>query len=87
MTLEDLAALCAGSVVLEINPHRGLYMSVDEYLDDHDCRVCERSAKFERREPLIELQFYPSSPTGFVVLYGNAVEDVLALAEVWWTKS
>lgn len=84
MKLEELAALCAGSVALEINPHRSSYQSVDEYLDVREWRACELAEGFERHEPLIELQFYPTSPVGFVTCYGNTIEGVLALAAAWF---
>ena len=82
--LAELTAACKASVSLSINQHRNYYQSVLEYLQDRlelDCISDEISqevlAEMISRDTVIDLQFYPDTPTGFYTVLGYNLDMVL----------
>jgi len=89
MTLEELAARCNASVTLEINEHRTSYQSVDDYLTECQSRSDEGRLnivegaihRMIETNTIVRLQFYPTTPVGFIEIWGATVDEVLAEAE------
>lgn len=77
--LERLAARCKGGVTLEINPHLGVYETAGVYLGEHDLSETDPRVTFEmvKRNRIVRLQFYPSTPIGFFVIFHHDVEEAL----------
>jgi len=86
MKLEELIKKCKCGVYLTVNEHRDVYQSVEERIDEINC-IDENTINDELKKRLIkanciyELQFYPYTPIGFYVAYGESLEEVLREAE------
>lgn len=81
MTLEELAARCKASVSLTINGHRDVYETIERYIGEADDDVTpEVMARFHEGADVFELQFYPSTPIGFIRVWGTSLAEVLDLA-------
>jgi hypothetical protein len=79
-TLGELAARCKGGATLEVNPHRGMYQTVAEYLDDRDFDPSELPPDGIAGDDLYILQFYPDSAVGMRYVLGPTLEYVLSKA-------
>lgn len=68
---------------LEHNPHKTVYLSVAEYLDEVRFRNMDPGDKAEciRTDELWTLQWYPETPVRCVVVAGPTLERVLELAK------
>ncbi len=82
--LDELAALCKGDVLVEINGHRSNYESVESYLeyceaDDDDVPPTVR-AEMVARDRIVRVQFYPQTPIGFCLVLHYDTEAALAVA-------
>lgn len=82
MTLEELAKACKASVSLEINGHRNVYETIEEYICDGDYVTPEVMARFREGADVFELQFYPNCPVGFCRVWGTSLAEVLEQAQV-----
>lgn len=66
--LEALIEGCKGSVTVEVNPHRGSYLTVEQWLategdDQESPEICQRMVELDR---VVCVQFYPNTPIGFL---------------------
>ena len=89
MTIEELVGRCKASVHLDVNQHKAYYQKLDEYLNEHERKNDIDPKELEAMlaaDTMYELQFYPSTPVGFYVVYGLTLESVLAQAEKCLTK-
>ena len=74
--LNELFNLCAASVTVTHNEHKGIYQTVDEFLNDQEQFTHERLdidpdvRKFMiERNTMITLHAYPNTPIGFYTVY------------------
>ena len=85
MTITELVSYCKASVSLDVNDHRAVYQTVEQWLEDenHDGQLeIDEAAKEEmiRTDTCYRLQFYPDTPIGFYVIYGPTLDWVLTEA-------
>lgn len=89
MTLDALIKRCNGSVTLEINPHRDVYLTVEAWLREqylgpwHACSPTLDGMDPEQRDcdSLVVLTFYPDTPVGSYCVVAPTVGHALYLAE------
>ena len=80
--LKELISRCKNGVYLEVNPHRDVYESVEEYFEN-DIEDVEQEVfkKMCENDIVIRLQFYPTTAVGFYLVYHYdldlAIEDGL----------
>lgn len=73
--LNELTALCKAAVHLEINGHKGIYQTVQEYLSEEDDPIPDDvRAEMIKRDSVVYLQFYPNTPVGFYVIWHYDIE-------------
>jgi hypothetical protein len=83
MTLDDLIARCKGSVRLEINPHRDVYMTARDWRAEQyagpwqDCDPIDATVD---PTSIVVLQFYPDTPIGFYLVVANTLDSALRCA-------
>lgn len=83
MTFDELIKRCKGPVTLDVNGHRAMYQTKSEYFDgdageltkDEYLRII-----INVDDDLYSLQFYPSSPVGFIQVWGTSLDEVLRKA-------
>lgn len=64
--LDEIAAICKCEVSVNINRHRNYYESVADYFEDRDSDTTpDVMAEMIKRDTIIEVQVYPSTPVGF----------------------
>ena len=81
--IKQLQQLCKAAIHLTINDHKNCYMSVSDYLDDSPCtdELSEDvKAKMVELDTIVELQFYPNTPVGFLQLFHYDVDMALQVA-------
>mgnify|MGYP001575390636 FL=1 len=66
-------------MTLEINPHLGVYETAGVYLGERDLSETDPRVTFEmvKRNRVMRVQFYPSTPIGFFVVYHHDLEEAL----------
>ena len=77
--LEKLIALCKGSVSLNINPHRDVYESIEEYLPA-DVQRIEEFNKIVEKDILVEIIFYPDTPVANYTVYDYDIKRAIETA-------
>lgn len=85
MRLEKLIKKCKCGVYLSVNEHRDVYQSVEERINEINSEEIEIDDELRKvlieADCIYELQFYPDTPVGFYVVYGESLEKVLRKAE------
>lgn len=80
--MQEIMNACECGVYLESNRHRDYYDSIEtaiaELKDNVDQETKDRMLK---ANTIISLQFYPSTPVGFYVVYGTTVDEVITKAK------
>ena len=85
-TLNELVARCKGSIYIEINPHKNLYMTAEKYLDDLACLESPPDIADTTRKAIIsgdriaELIFYPDTPIGSYHIVGTTLGWCVGMA-------
>lgn len=91
MSLKKICELCKAGVHIDVNGHKDIYISVDDYLaDEADVSLgmkelvmaeLEISAdvydKMISLDTVIKAQFYPHTPIGSYTVYGFDVDNVI----------
>lgn len=91
MSLKKLCELCKAGVYIDVNGHKDIYISVDDYLADEadvplgmkELVMAELDISADVYNKMIELdtviraQFYPHTPIGCYVVYGFDVDNVI----------
>lgn len=78
--LADVVARCKGEVIVSVNPERSSYQTREEYLRERGVAGNVEVWAILDAPDLYELQFYPDSPVGFLVVFGLSLDDVVAKA-------
>lgn len=74
--LKTLVERCKASVSVEVNNHRGVYMTLDQWFEEEDLLGHSVAkdldpdvrAKMIELDTLVVVQFYPHTPVGFYVV-------------------
>jgi hypothetical protein len=71
--LKELISKCKAGFSLEINEHKNVYESVEDYLNESLCDFREQIPndiykEIVRTDNLVHLQFYPNTPVGFYIV-------------------
>ena len=83
--IDELVALCKGSVSITFNEHTTNYETLEEYLRDN------RFNRFSDLEPelkqeiigkgiIVEVQAYPKTPVGFILAVHHDLDKALDVA-------
>lgn len=76
--LKYLIGNCKNSVIVEVNGHRDVYMSVLEFLEDDDKEIDKGVLnKMVETDMVVRIQFYPDTAVGFYIVYHYDVEKAL----------
>jgi len=83
--LLTLIEKCKCGVYLNVNIHRDYHESVESHIEN--CRLLgeidldpEIYEKMKELNTVVDLQFYPDTPTGFFQIYHFSVEEALKIA-------
>lgn len=80
-TFDDLVARCQGEVILDVNAHRSSYMGHRVVAGNHHANPqLDQILRLQGGRNLYDLQFYPDSPIGSYVVFGNTLEEVVRQA-------
>ena len=95
-SLENIIKRCKCGVYLTVNQNRDVYETVEQRIDEINERDFDNNGGHENYEVEIddelkarliktdciyELQFYPNTPIGFYIVYGENLEEVITKAE------
>ena len=72
-----------GGLYIEHNPHKGVYMDVEQWIIDNDWCDWENDESKQRASETDEIwiiQWYPSSPVSFYSVAAPTLQDALRLA-------
>ena len=75
--LTQLADMCKAEVSININGHRSMYETIEQYLTNRTDKDDFVSLDKGDDATLVELQFYPHTPIGSYTIYDNSVEVAL----------
>lgn len=78
--LQALISKCKASVSVNVNYHKDIYMTVEQYLDDQfdgDMPDSEIKQEMIKRDTVIYLHFYPETPIGFYSFYHYDIDMAL----------
>ena len=74
---------CKCSVSIEKDPHKDLYQTVHEWMEDTDSIKDVSNDVFEEmknRDKIIHIHLYPDTPIGFYVIFHYDLETAIDLA-------
>lgn len=82
--LHELISKCKCGVSIEINNHRNYYYSVKKYLEefpnDEISDINPRALSImEKKDTIVEIQFYPDTPISFYKVYHYDLEEALKI--------
>jgi len=83
--IKKLVSLCNASVNIEINPHRDYYQTIEQYLynehknggNDGEMEHLDVLPGMIEADTMVRIQFYPTTPVGFYVVYHHDIEKAL----------
>lgn len=78
--LKDILSLAKCGVYLTVNSHKDDYETVEEYMSNllNSFHVDEDIIQeMVKRDTIIELQVYPHTPVGFIILYHYDLDTIL----------
>jgi hypothetical protein len=76
--LNQLADLCSCEVSVSINPHTANYETIEGYLEFQAEEIePEILAKMIKRNRLVWVQAYPTTPIGFYVVYHYDIDEAI----------
>lgn len=86
--LDELTQRCKGSVTIEFNEHRSCYQTVEMYMEEEMCGEKNSDSISElncqeilqemiKRDTVVKLQFYPSTPIGFYRITHYSLKEAL----------
>lgn len=81
--LQQLIAASKYGLNISINPHKGVYQTIEEYLENpfkQDDVSYSDVMDMEMMGSLIEIQSYPDSPIGFQMIYHWNLEKAIDIA-------
>lgn len=83
--MEEIVKRCKASVHLEINDHKSVYQTVQDWLNEMNARGnpledTELAERMIRENCIYELQFYPDTPIGSYTVYGTSLNEVIKKA-------
>ena len=85
--IQKLLSLCKCGVYITVNGHRDNYETVESYLNNIEFGFNEKldieqsvREKMIKTNTVIEIQFYPSTPVGFHVVYHQNLKGALKYA-------
>lgn len=82
--LHELISKCKCGVSIEVNNHRNYYDSVRKYLEDFPSDEIsdinpEVLSIMEKKDTIVEIQFYPDNPISFYKVYHYDLEEALKI--------
>jgi len=80
--LSELVAACKCGVYVEVNTHRDVYESVDDYLGNKDTAGTPEDVLDGMRssDSAVRIQFYPDTPIGFYTVHHHSVDAAVSAA-------
>jgi hypothetical protein len=82
--LTELVSKCKASVSININGHKDVYQTVEQYIQDMDENAIsyikihpDVLKEMIKRDTVIEVYFYPNSPVSFHLVYHYDVDLAL----------
>ena len=76
--LEELADLCKAEVHVSMNPHTATYETIQDYLEVQEEEIePEILAEMIKRNRMVWVQAYPTTPIGFYVVYHYDIETAI----------
>jgi len=73
--LNKLITRCKAAVYVEVNAHKDIYKSVEQYIEDEGYLEVKQDAGSEiisemiKRDTIIQIYFYPDTPIGFYTVW------------------
>ena len=85
---KELASKCEASVSIDVNAHRDMYQTVEEYFeiillcneDLWESLSKEVYAEMVKRNTIVEVRWYPDTPVGFFNVYHYDIDEAMKLA-------
>jgi hypothetical protein len=80
--LKELVSKCKASVEITINDHKDVYESVHDFIPNEEREGIsdDTFAKMVELDTIVRVQFYPSTPIGFYVIYHYDIDMAMDLA-------
>jgi hypothetical protein len=84
--IKQLISLCKASVTIQVNYHRDMYQTVEEYINEHfsgsDTSVSNEIsndvyAKMIALDSVVIIQFYPRTPVGSYTVYHYDIDEAM----------
>lgn len=74
--LYHLISLCKCHVSLEVNDHRNMYQSVEDYVSNYNGPEIEEEVlqQMVKRDTVVSLMFYPHTPVGSYWIFHYDIE-------------